>query len=204
MEKDGNGIMNEIKNYLTQQEEIEKQQKELAELERIYNDRIKLGVEHIKDEDTQGLAQTILDKKKQIEYLKSQIDIIEPSEQNNEENKQETSLIKYHKNPLFNWLQKMVIKIQNKIEKIDEKEAMRRNRKMAGPKFHQTKTEEYQEAIDLDSSKNGLSEKIQQKTWDLSPKQQSQCRKEQVQIAKKYEEKGEKSTKLNRNVPMEK
>ena len=130
MEKDGNGIMNEIKNHLTQQEEIEKQQKELAELERIYNDRIKLGVEHIKDEDTQGLAQTILDKKKQIEDLKSQIDIIETSEQNNEENKQETSLIKYHKNPLFNWLQKMVIKIQNKIEKIDEKEAMRRNRKI--------------------------------------------------------------------------
>lgn len=185
MEKDGNGIMNEIKNHLTQQEEIEKQQKELAELERIYNDRIKLGEEHIKDEDTQGLAQTILDKKKQIEDLKSQIDIIETSEQNNEENKQETSLIKYHKNPLFNWLQKMVIKIQNKIEKIDEKEAMRRNRKMAGPKFHQTKTEEYQENIDLDSSKNGLSEKIQQKTWDLSPKQQSQCRKEQIQIAKK-------------------
>lgn len=204
MEKDGNGIMNEIKNHLTQQEKIEKQQKELAELERIYNDRIKLGVEHIKDEDTQGLFQTILDKKKQIEDLKSQIDIIEPSEQNNEENKQETSLIKYHKNPLFNWLQKMVIKIQNKIEKIDEKEAMRRNRKMAGPKFHQTKTEEYQEAIDLNSSKNGLSEKIQQKTWDLSPKQQSQCRKEQVQIAKKYEEKSEKSTNLNRNVPMEK
>ena len=84
MEKDGNGIMNEIKNHLTQQEEIEKQQKELAELERIYNDRIKLGVEHIKDEDTQGLAQTILDKKKQIEDLKSQIDIIETSEQNNE------------------------------------------------------------------------------------------------------------------------
>lgn len=107
MEKDGNGIMNEIKNHLTQQEEIEKQQKELAELERIYNDRIKLGEEHIKDEDTQGLAQTILDKKKQIEDLKSQIDIIETSEQNNEENKQETSLIKYHKNPLFNWLQKM-------------------------------------------------------------------------------------------------
>lgn len=204
MEKDGNGIMNEIKNHLTQQEEIEKQQKELAELERIYNDRIKLGVEHIKDEDTQGLAQTILDKKKQIEDLKSQIDIIETSEQNNEENKQETSLIKYHKNPLFKWLQKMVIKIQNKIEKIDEKEAMRRNRKMAGPKFHQTKTEEYQETIDLDSSKNGLSEKIQQKTWDLSPKQQSQYRKEQVQIAKKYEEKSEKSTNLNRNVPMEK
>lgn len=201
MEKDGNGIMNEIKNHLTQQEEIEKQQKELAELERIYNDRIKLGVEHIKDEDTQGLAQTILDKKKQIEDLKSQIDIIETSEQNNEENKQETSLIKYHKNPLFNWLRKMVIKIQNKI---DEKEAMRRNRKMAGPKFHQTKTEEYQETIDLDSSKNGLSEKIQQKTWDLSPKQQSQCRKEQIQIAKKYEEKSEKSTNLNRNVPMEK
>lgn len=135
MEKDGNGIMNEIKNHLTQQEEIEKQQKELAELEKIYNDRIKLGVEHIKDEDTQGLVQTILDKKKQIEDLKSQIDIIEPSE----ENKQETSLIKYHKNPLFKWLQKMVIKIQNKIEKIDEKEAMRRNRKNGRTKISSNK-----------------------------------------------------------------
>ena len=103
-------------------------------------------------ESVQVLAQTILDRKIQIENLETQIapkeqttkDYYENQISDNTQQYQETSLMQYHRNPIINWLQKMVIKMEQFSERLEQKRAMKENRIPTEPKVAETKWEEYQ------------------------------------------------------------
>lgn len=160
---------NGIQNYKTLQEQLEDLKKEQAEAERIYRGRMELGTLNSNPASIQVLAQTILDRKIQIENLEAQIGNtgLENQEyqeeiQDSSQEQQETSLTEYHRNPIINWLQKIVTKMEQFSEKLEQKKIMRENGKIAEPKIAKTKYEEYQDIIDTDFSSK--KQETQQKT----------------------------------------
>lgn len=184
---------NGIQNYKTLQEQLDDLKREQAEAEKIYRGRIELGALNRDSASVQVLAQTILDRKMQIEDLEAQIgstaldnkDYLEEMQENTQEY-QETSLTKYHRNPIINWLQRMVLKIEQKLENMEQRNAQRGSRIPTEPKMYQSKYEEYQEIIDTDFSKNSHQQKHEKKSWKLSPEQLKQVREATEKIAEKY------------------
>ena len=83
-------------------------------------------------------------------------------ENNAQPKNQETSLTEYHRNPIINWLQRMVAKMEQFSERLEQKMVMRKNRMPTEPKIAKTKWEEYQDMIDTDFSKEVQG--VQQKT----------------------------------------
>lgn len=184
---------NGIQNHKTLQEQLEDLKREQAEAERIYRGRIELGALSRDPASVQTLAQTILNRKLQIENLEAQIgstklnnqDYIEEVQEDTQEY-QETSLTKYHRNPIINWLQKMISKIEQKLENMEKRNAMRGNRIPTEPKIYQTKYEEYQEIIDTDFSKNNHKQNQEKNSWELSSEQLEQVRETTGKIVEKY------------------
>lgn len=167
---------NGIQNYKTLQEQLEDLKKEQAEAERIYRGRMELGTLNSDPASIQILAQTILDRKIQIEDLEKQIGNREFDNHDNYDNydnhnyhsyqesikgQQETSLTEYHRNPIINWLQGIITKMEQFSEKLEQKRIMRENGRVIEPKIAKTKYEEYQDIIDTDFSykKQGVQQK---------------------------------------------
>ena len=151
-------------------EQLDALKKEQAEAERIYRGRVEMGALNSDPASVQVLAQTILDRKMKIEDIEAQIkpreqdtqDYEKEEESNVQPEYQETSLTEYHRNPIINWLQRMVAKMEQFSERLEQKMVMRKNRMPTEPKIAKTKWEEYQDIIDTDFSKEVQG--VQQKT----------------------------------------
>ena len=152
------------------QEQLEQLKAEQAQAEQIYRKRMEMGALTYDPESVQVLAQTILDRKIQIEDLETQIAPKEQTTKDDYENQisdntqeyNESSLIQYHRNPIINWLQKMVMKMEHFSEKLEQKRVMRENRIPKEPKVAETKWDEYQNIIDTNFSQER--QETQQKT----------------------------------------
>ncbi len=157
-----NGIQKSLEEQLSQLETEQKQ------AEQIYKQRIELGLLNTDPASLQVLAQTILDRKLKIDELRVQL---APNRNNNEnsiseeqnEVQEETALVEYHKNPIIRFLQKIVHKMENFSERLEQKNTIRNNGRGIGPKIKSTKWEEYQEMVDTSFSreKKGMESKGQ-------------------------------------------
>ena len=151
-------------------EQLDALKKEQAEAERIYRGRVEMGALNSDPASVQVLAQTILDRKMKIEDIEAQIkpreqdtqDYEKEEESNVQPEYQETSLTEYNRNTIINWLQRMVAKMEQFSERLEQKIVMRKNRMPTEPKIAKTKWEEYQDIIDTDFSKEVQG--VQQKT----------------------------------------
>lgn len=116
----------------SKEEQLAQLKVEQEQAEQIYKGRLEMGALTHDSASVQVLAQTILDRKIQIEELEAQIT---PKEQDikdeykskindNKQEYQENSLIQYenHRNPIVNWLQKMIAKMEQFSEKLEQKE----------------------------------------------------------------------------------
>lgn len=117
----------------TLEEQLEALKKEQAEAEKIYRGRMQLGALNHDPASVQELAQTILDRKMQIEDLEAQIsqnneqrkENVYEQEQKPKGNNDEKSLIVYNgRNPILRWMQKIINKLEEKIQKLDERSKM--------------------------------------------------------------------------------
>lgn len=167
----GNGLQ-EVK---TLEEQLEALKQEQAEAERIYRGRMQLGALNHDPASVQVLAQTILDRKMQIEDLEAQIartkqpvQEIDEKEENKEYYNRETALTEYHQNPILNWLQKVINKLDQVSAKLDQsienaKRRINRDPSMMkepkAPKGLRNKWEQYQDVVDMDFSKHGQEQK---------------------------------------------
>ena len=161
--------MNENGIQKSLEEQLEQLKAEQQQAEQIYKRRIEMGALTHDPASVQVLAQTILDRKIKIEELETQIapkeqdieDDYREEQSSNMQEYQETSLTEYHRNPIINWLQKMVNKMEKFSEKLEQKRIMRENGRIVEPKVAKTKYEEYQDIIDTDFStrKQGTQEK---------------------------------------------
>lgn len=151
--------MNENGIQKSLEEQLESLKIEQQQAEQIYKRRMEMGALSHDPESVQVLAQTILDRKIKIEELEAQIspkdqeieDTIQNSEQQEENQK---SLVEYHKNPIIRWMQKLLIKMEQVSERMEQKRVARENRVLE-PKIYQDKYQEYQQIIDTDFSKSG-------------------------------------------------
>ena len=161
--------MNENGIQKSLEEQLEQLKAEQQQAEQIYKRRIEMGALTHDPASVQVLAQTILDRKMKIEELETQIapkeqdieDDYREEQSSNMREYQETSLTEYHRNPIINWLQKIVNKMEKFSEKLEQKRIMRENGRIVEPKVAKTKYEEYQDIIDTDFStrKQGTQEK---------------------------------------------
>ena len=181
----------------TLQEQLEELKLEQAEAERIYRGRMQLGALNHDPASVQVLAQTILDRKMQIEELEAQIAQSEqPTKEEVEEKieeSQETALTEYHKNPILNWIQKVINKLDEISARLDKsiedsKRRIKRDPSMLkepkAQKGLRNKWEQYQDIVDMDFSNNN--QPHQKKSWELDPEQLEEIRRGQVEIAQKY------------------
>lgn len=154
--------MNENGIQKSLEEQLESLKIEQQQAEQIYKRRMEMGALSHDPESVQVLAQTILDRKIKIEELEAQIS---PKDQEIEENREDTknseqqeenqkSLVEYHKNPIIRWMQKLLIKMEQVSERMEQKRVARENRVLE-PKIYQDKYQEYQQIIDTDFSKSG-------------------------------------------------
>ena len=156
---------NGLQGNLTKQ--LENLKKEQYKAEQIYIKRIKMGALRSDPESVQILAQTILDRKNKIEEIEAQITPREEDIQNDEAKKennaqpknQETSLTEYHRNPIINWLQRMINKVGEISNRLEQFIETRKNGRPTEPKIYETKWEEYQNIIDTDFSTQGNGKK---------------------------------------------
>lgn len=161
--------MNENGIQKSLEEQLEQLKAEQEQAEQIYKRRIEMGALTHDPASVQISAQTILDRKMKIEELETQIapkeqdieDDYREEQSSNMQEYQETSLTEYHRNPIINWLQKMVNKMEQFSDKLEQKRIMRENGRIVEPKVAKTKYEEYQDIIDTDFStrKQGTQEK---------------------------------------------
>lgn len=141
---------NGLQGNLTKQ--LETLKKEQDKAKKIYIKRIKMGALRSDPESVQILAQTILDRKNKIEEIEAQITPREEDIQNDEAKKennaqpknQETSLTEYHRNPIINWLQRMINKVGEISNRLEQFIETRKNGRPTEPKIYETKWEEYQ------------------------------------------------------------
>ena len=172
----------------TLQEQLEALKLEQAEAERIYRGRMQLGALNHDPASVQVLAQTILDRKMQIEELEAQIAQSEqPTKEEVEEKEQpreETALVEYYNNPILNWLQRQINKLERVIERLEQISSKKDREIPKAPKGLRTKWEQYQDIVDTDFSKHN--EPHQKKSWELDPEQLEEIRRGQVEIAQKY------------------
>ena len=148
---------NGIRNPETLEEKLENLKKQQAEAERIYKGRMELGLLNSDPAAIQELAQTILDRKAQIEELEAQIEKTKPEEdkeskQEDIQESKETAITHYNRNPIARWVQKIVNKIEQMQEKLEQKRIMREKGRVNEPKIGKTKEQEYKEVIDTDFS----------------------------------------------------
>lgn len=155
--------MNENGIQKSLEEQLESLKIEQQQAEQIYKRRMEMGALSHDPESVQVLAQTILDRKIKIEELEAQIS---PKDQEIEKNREGTiqnseqqeenqkSLVEYHKNPIIRWMQKLLIKMEQVSERMEQKRVARENRVLE-PKIYQDKYQEYQQIIDTDFSKSG-------------------------------------------------
>lgn len=115
-------------------EELEKLKKEQAEAERIYRGRMQLGGLNHDPASIQQLSQTILERKSRIDDLEAQIAQSKDSSRNQKyeqnfnstnkrssENEQHALTAYTGRNLIVGWLQKIINKIEQKIQKLDER-----------------------------------------------------------------------------------
>lgn len=197
--------MNEygLQDAKTLKEQLEALKQEQAEAEKIYRGRMQLGALNHDPASVQVLAQTILDRKIQIEELEQQIAEIEQPAQEIEEkieDRQETALIEYHKNPILNWLQRQINKLEKVVERLEQMSSKKDREMPKAPEGLRTKWEQYQDIVDADFSKHN--EPHQKKSWELDPEQLEEIRRGQVEIAQKYNLKNGQvqSTEQNKNL----
>ena len=156
---------NGLQGNLTKQ--LETLKKEQDEAEQIYKKRIEMGALRSDPESVQILAQTILDRKNKIEEIEAQITPREEDIQNDEAEKennaqpknQETSLTEYHRNPIINWLQRMINKVGEISNRLEQFIETRKNGRPTEPKIYERKWEKYQNIIDTDFSTQGNGKK---------------------------------------------
>lgn len=179
---------NGVQKPKTLQEKLEELKLEQAEAERIYRGRMQLGALNHDPASVQVLAQTILDRKMQIEELEAQIAQNEqPTKEEVEEKEQpreETALTEYHNNPILNWLQRQINKLEKVIERLEQMSSKKDRGMPKAPKGLRNKWEQYQDIVDTDFSKNN--QPHQKKSWELDPEQLEEIRRGQVEIAQKY------------------
>ena len=178
---------NGLQNIEPMKKQLETLKEEQAEAERIYRGRIQLGSLSRDPESVQVLAQTILNRKIQIEDLEAQISQIEQPTKEVEEHEQyreEMALTEYHNNPILNWLQRQINKLEKIIERLEQMSSKKDREMPKAPKGLRNKWEQYQDVVDADFSIP--KEPHQKKSWELSPEQVKEIRAEQVKIAERY------------------
>lgn len=151
--------MNENGIQISLEEQLEQLKAEQEQAEQIYKRRMEMGTLSHDPASVQVLAQTILERKLKIDEIQAQIspreqdkdDIVQNYEE--QENNQ-NSLVEYHRNPIIRWMQKMLIKMEQVSERMEQKRMARENHVLE-PKVYQDKYQEYQEIIDTDFSKSG-------------------------------------------------
>lgn len=127
-------IENGIQQHTTLEEQLEKLKKEQAEAEETYRGRIKFGDLNHNPASIQQLAQTILERKRKIDDLEAQIaqlkDTSRETDMNRDsssfnkqigENEQQAMTVYTGRNPILRWVQKIIDKIEQRIQKIDER-----------------------------------------------------------------------------------
>lgn len=127
-------IENGIQQHTTLEEQLEKLKKEQAEAEETYRGRIKFGDLNHNPASIQQLAQTILERKSKIDDLEAQIaqskDTSRETDTNRDsssfnkqigENEQQAMTVYTGRNPILRWVQKIIDKIEQRIQKIDER-----------------------------------------------------------------------------------
>lgn len=125
---------NGIQQYVTLEEQLENLKREQAEAERIYRGRMQMGALTHDPASIQQLAQTILDRKLKIDDLEAQIaqtkensqeqDYGQESTASNEERdttEQQAMTVYTGRNPVLRWLQKIIDKLEKRIQKLDER-----------------------------------------------------------------------------------
>lgn len=127
-------IENGIQQHTTLEEQLEKLKKEQAEAEETYRGRIKFGDLNNNPASIQQLAQTILERKSKIDDLEAQIaqlkDTSRETDMNRDsssfnkqigENEQQSMTVYTGRNPILRLVQKIIDKIEQRIQKIDER-----------------------------------------------------------------------------------
>lgn len=118
---------NGIQEPKTLEEQLDILKQEQVEAEKIYRGRMQMGALSHDSASVQELAQTILERKMKIEDLESQI--VKETEELGKEQKFSTdkdrkdskALTVYNgKNPVLKWIQKMVNKLEEKMQKLDK------------------------------------------------------------------------------------
>ncbi|OKZ64539.1 MAG: hypothetical protein BHW02_06310 [Clostridium sp. 28_12] len=151
---------NETQGSKTLNEQLELLKQEQVEAERIYHERMQMGTLAHNPSAVQELAETILERKMQIDELEAKIerepkDFIEDKEKQNSK-----ALTVYNgKNPVLKWLQKMMNKLEEKLqnmEKISKMSPLDKNRAMFEKEMENVKgmkDDEYNIVANMKSSK---------------------------------------------------
>lgn len=188
----------EIQKSLEEQLEILKKQQE--EAEKMYKGRMEMGLLASDPAALQELAKTITERQQRINKLEYQIsqkgEIVEEQQEGtqtfeeNEQQPQEMALTEYsNRNPIINWLQRAVNKLEQWIQKSEQKRDYRKgNRLPTEPKIARTKMDEYQDIIDTDfiNSQSKVQVSQTRKSWELIPEQLKRFREAETKIAENY------------------
>lgn len=187
-------------NEIDLREQLERLTKKQEEAEKIYKLRVQMGDLSHNQENIKELAQTILDRKIQIDDLKVKIEEKENIEDKNKNyetsNKDKKEMIVYKKeNIILRWLQGIIDKVEQKIQQLDtrsKQDPMEWYKEKAEQGLADFKKSEYEFASNMGNKKEIKTQ--EKKSWELDPEQKQEIQKGQVEIGKRYRER-EKSTK---------